>query len=94
MTLAVPPSTHESVYGSPVADHDRELEEARTQVTLEKRAHAAHRAALDARDDAVRAYHAAARGTVSDNELARRLGLNSSTFRSIINRAPRTRRET
>lgn len=91
MTVTVPQVTNDPVYGSTVADPDkllaRALEKRRARQELDKQA----QRALDAEYDAVRAYYDAARGTASDNELARRLGMNPSTFRSVINRAPRAR---
>lgn len=91
MSAAVPQVTHESMYGSPVVEKNDKLERARAHVAVERAKASEHRAAIDARDDAVRDYYVSARGTASDNELARRVDLNPSTFRSIIQRAPRAR---
>lgn len=91
MTVTVPQTTSDPVYGSHVVDPDKLLERARTAMTAEEAAGRAHAKAIDARDAAVRAYYDAAHGTASDNELARRVGMNPSTFRSVINRAPRAR---
>lgn len=84
MTATLPTTASESMYGSTVTGHDDDLARARAAVQAEQAALAAHTEALDARDDAVRAYYGNAAVDVSQNELARRLGLHPSTFRSII----------
>lgn len=86
MTVAVPQGSHESVYGSSVPDdRDKRLERARKLVERERAAHDAWQEALAARDQGVgELFEAEADGDLSQNELARRINLNPSTFRSII----------
>lgn len=81
MTLANP-DTGASVY-VPAVDHDEPFERARAAVREEQEALAVHEVALRARNDAVRAALEAAPEGMSDNEVARQVGLVPSTFRSI-----------
>ena len=83
MRATVPQTTCDPVYGSPV-EHEEQLAAARAAIAREETTEAEHARALRDRDRAVRAYYAAAQGDASQNELARRVGLNPSTFRSII----------
>lgn len=91
VTLAHTPESDESVYGSAVA-HESDVERARKAVQAERRAREAHLDALDARDAAVNAALASAPDDLADNELARRLELEPSTFRSITVELRRRRR--
>lgn len=70
------------VYGSAVT-HERDVEAARRAIKEEQEAQDAHTHSLDVRDAAVVAALASAPDHMSDNEVARQLGLSPSTFRSI-----------
>lgn len=89
---AVPHADHDPVYGASVADNDQQLAAARTAIELEQEGYTQWSQRLEARDDAIRAYYESCGSDVSQNEVARTLGINPSTFRSIITRAPRARR--
>lgn len=77
--------------------YDRELQAARAAVEAEERARTAWEAALAARDERVRALFRAAADEISQNDMARRVGLTGSTLRAItadLRRARRTRTQT
>lgn len=91
-TIAVPQPGRESVYGPVVAEHEQKLESARAKMRAAEDLREKLDGALDARDDAVRAYYEDAQEDMSQREAARRLDMDPSTFRSIIERDPTKRR--
>ena len=92
MTITtVHPHTVESMYGSPVS-HEQDVDHARRAIEKERAAEQAHLDALTARDAAVNDALTTKPDDLSDNELARRLGLKVSTFRSITQEARKRRR--
>lgn len=82
----------ESVYGSPVSNHEAKFERARRRVQEERDADAAWQRTLKARNRDVRDAYDAAPAHMSDNEVARALDLNPSTLRSIVPVEQRQRR--
>lgn len=94
MTSLVSPDSLASVYGSHVADqHEAKFERARARIRAEQEAERAHDDAIEARNEAVLAAYKVAPKEWSDNAVARALGLNPSTLRSIVPKAERRSRE-
>lgn len=74
--------------------HEAELEQARAAVEAEQQTLAAWEDAQRARDEAVRTLYDVAADDMSQNEMARRVGLTGSTLRAITTEQRRARRAT